>query len=444
MIIVLGGGPAGRIAAVHLAEEGADVMMIEAGAIGGQCLNFGCMLVCGLNDAARFMAASGRFHRLGLFDSVPSLSFPKLMEELVSVQKTIAGVLDAETKESGVEIIYGKDAGLDGGSVTVGDETLCPDAVIAATGSHPLIPDIPGTGLPGVLTPHTIPAMKSLPASLAIIGGGIMAAEFAYIFSAFGTRVHLLSRSGFLKNIDPHLRELAIRELAGVTVTENCRVTGIAGENRARSILYTAGGKDQEQEVESVLIAGGLVPRTEKLAGLAKGPSGEVIVDGRMRTSVAGVYAAGDVCGPPYLTPVARREGWVAAENILGRDCTMDYGCIPQSLNLASEFGFVRQEGGNALTLRVPGPAGPGTFWSVPFRDTGISKVSVDADNGRILSVGSAGPGSGIIAGYMAFLMRNGFSAEDLTPFLEVHPSTDGIQGLLKYAAGYIRKNSSG
>lgn len=444
MIIVLGGGPAGRIAAVHLADAGADVRMVEGGIIGGQCLNFGCMLVCGLNDAARVIAVSGRFHRLGLFDSVPSLSFPKLMEELVSVQKTIAGVLDAETKGSGVEIIYGNDASLDGRSVTVGNETLCPDAVIAATGSRPLIPDIPGTDLPGVLNPHTIPGMKSLPASLAIIGGGIMAAEFAYIFSTFGTKVHLLSRSGFLKNIDPHLRELAIRELAGVTITENCRVTAIGGKDRARSILYTTGDKDHEQEIESVLIAGGLVPRSEKLAGLAKGPSGEVIVDDRMRTSVAGVYAAGDVCGPPYLTPVARREGWVAAENILGRDCTMDYGCIPQSLNLASEFGFVKQDADNALTLRVPGPAGPGTFWSVPFRDTGISKASVDADDGRLLSIASAGPGSGIIAGYMAFLMKNGFSADDLTSFLEVHPSTDGIQGLLKYAAGFIRKTSSG
>src|SRR5512147_53934 len=114
MIAILGGGPAGRIAAIRLADAGKDVRLIESGTIGGQCLGYGCMPVCGLNDAVRVLASARRLHALGILDSIPAVSFENLMKELGSVQKTIAGVLDSETRDCGVEIIYGKEASLDG------------------------------------------------------------------------------------------------------------------------------------------------------------------------------------------------------------------------------------------------------------------------------------------------------------------------------------------
>jgi dihydrolipoamide dehydrogenase len=154
---------------------------------------------------------------------------------------------------------------------------------------------------------------------------------------------------------------------------------------------------------------------------------------------VPGVYAAGDVTGPPYLTPVARHQGTVAADNILGIDRTMDGRFVPQSISLGHELAFCGGSSETSGAIAFPGPAGPGTFWDVPFSDTGLAKAMVE-DDGTIAGICAAGPGGGLIAGYLAFLMREGYTAHDFGEFIEVHPSTDGVYGLLKYASAMLKK----
>ncbi len=193
-------------------------------------------------------------------------------------------------------------------------------------------------------------------------------------------------------------------------------------------------------DADAVLIAAGLVPRSEMLNGVKKGSIGEVIVDRHMQTSVPDVYACGDVIGPPYLTPVARYQGIVAADTILGKPRTMDLQYIPQSINLAHELAFCIPETEGTASLAIPGPAGPGTFWSVPSGDTGLAKVMVEPDSGALSGICAAGPGGGLIAGYMAFLMKRHFSVHDFDEFIEVHPSTDGVYGLVKYASEMLKK----
>jgi dihydrolipoamide dehydrogenase len=178
------------------------------------------------------------------------------------------------------------------------------------------------------------------------------------------------------------------------------------------------------------------------LGGLKKGPEGEVIVDDHMRTSVPGVYACGDVVGPPYLTPVARHQGIVAADNILGIPRKMDCRFIPQSINLSQELAFCITEKKNMGSLAISGPAGPGTFWSVPSNTTGLAKIFVEPEHGSIEGVCTAGPGAGLITGYMAFLMRHHFSVHDFEEFIEIHPSTDGVSGLAKYASERLKKRN--
>jgi len=138
MIVVLGGGPAGRIASIRLASAGKDVRLIELGGIGGQCLHFGCMPVCALNDVARFIHSARTFHNLGIVDTVPDINFSTIFSEMHAIQKKIASVLDTETRSAGVTIIYGKTGRLEGKKVFAGDEQLDADAVIAATGSRPI------------------------------------------------------------------------------------------------------------------------------------------------------------------------------------------------------------------------------------------------------------------------------------------------------------------
>jgi dihydrolipoamide dehydrogenase len=281
--------------------------------------------------------------------------------------------------------------------------------------------------------------MTRLPEHLAIIGGGIMAAEFAYIFSRFGSQVTVLSRSGFLKNLDETLQKRAVRELSGVTIREGSEIRSITGEpGRFRLDLKTPGDTDTI-ECGAVLIAAGLIPNSEGLSGIAKRPNGEVIVDEFMRTNIPCVYACGDLTGPPFMTPVARQQGIVAADNILGLHRKMDYRFLPQSLNLGYELAFCSDNSPTTKSLVVPGVAGSGTFWEVPASNTGVARIMVEAD-GSLSGICTASPGGGLIAGYMALLMRHHFSVHDFADFIEVHPSTDAVYGLAKYASVILKK----
>ncbi|MDD1695172.1 MAG: NAD(P)/FAD-dependent oxidoreductase [Methanoregula sp.] len=442
MIVILGGGPAGRLAAVRLGSAGKEVKLIEKGGIGGQCLHFGCMPVCALNDVARHIQTAGTFKELGIFNSVPGVNFPELLREMQKVQATIASVLDRETRDAGVEIVYGSEGRFDGKQVVLGNEKLDADAVILSTGSRPNIPAISGITHEVIYTPHTLRSMKLLPEKLTIIGGGIMAAEFAYIFSRFGSRVTIISRSSFLKNLDEHLRKRAIRELSGVDIREETEVLSVDTGNGNLRLNLKTGTRAATLDCDAALIAAGLTPNSEKLEGVAKRPNGEVIVDEYMRTSSPCVYACGDVTGPPFLTPVARQQGIVAADNILGKHRKMDYDHIPQSLNLGYELAFCSDGNPKAKPLVIPGPAGPGTFWEVPASNTGLAKIMVGPD-GSINGICSASPGGGLIAGYMSFLMKQHFSVHDFEDFIEVHPSTDGVYGLAKYASGILKKRGN-
>ncbi len=360
MIVVLGGGPAGRIASIRLASAGKKVTLVESGGIGGQCLHFGCMPVCALNDTARMVSSARMFTHLGIMDGVPRINFPHLLTEMHAIQQKIASILDQETRTAGVDIVYGKAGRIDGPYVYIGDDQVTAEAVIAATGSHPQIPAVDGITLPGVYTPHTLPAMKSLPEKMVIIGGGVMAAEFAYIFSSFGSNVTVLSRSAFLKNIDRHLYKIAVKELSGVKIRENAGVKAIQGSSRAEAVEFASGDVRETVDADAIMIAAGLLPNSDMITGVKKGPLGELMVNDRMQTSVPGVYAAGDVTGPPYLTPVARHEGIVAADNILGMDRRMDYRFIPQSINLTHELAFCGAGGAESASLAIPGRPGRG------------------------------------------------------------------------------------
>jgi len=271
----------------------------------------------------------------------------------------------------------------------------------------------------------------------------VMAAEFAYIFRALGSEVTLMTRSTVLKNIDKHLRTLAMKDLSSVHIQENTRVQEIRRSSGGKSLQITTDGKIPHYDADAVLIATGLVPNSAMLCGLKKGPGGEIIVDDHMQTSVPGVYACGDVVGPPYLTPVARHQGIVAADNILGIPRKMDFRFVPQSINLSQELAFCIYEKENMASLAIPGPAGPGTFWSVPTNSTGLAKIFVEPENGEIKGVCTAGPGGGLITGYMAFLMRHHFSVHDFEEYIEIHPSTDGVSGLAKYASERLKKRNS-
>ncbi|WP_440950921.1 FAD-dependent oxidoreductase [Methanosphaerula subterraneus] len=435
MITVVGGGPAGRIAAMHLASAGEEVRLIERGRLGGQCLHSGCMLVCALNDVARIIRSAKGLEEMGVVNNAPQVQIPGIFEGIAQVQRTIEHVLDNETAAAGVTVLTGEVTAIDGLQVTLDGTVLDSDAVIIATGSRPLIPDIPGIATPGVYTPQTVMQMETLPEKLVIIGGGISAAEMAYIFAAFGSEVHLCARTSLLKSLHPHLAAEARKELAGVHIHEQTAFVSVNGGDRVRSVTVKDGPDEYDIPADAVLITAGLLPNTDLVTGVLKHADGTIIVDDHMRTSNPSVYACGDVNGRSNLTPVARREGIVAAENILGRDATMGYHTIPHSLALGYELAWIGDLEEGQQRYRIPGPAGPGSFWSVPRRTTGFAEVQVRPDDGAITGIWTAAPSGAAIAAYAAQLIRSGQKVDDFGQFIEVHPVADGVYGLLKYAA---------
>lgn len=439
MIIVIGGGPAGRLGAMHLAQAGKEVRLIEQRKIGGQCLHERCMTICALNDVARLIEYARTQKDLGILDSVPAVSYPMIRRRVCEVQEKLSSVLDAETRRAGVEVVYGAEGRLDGNRVYIDDEEVRADAVLAATGSRAAIPEIPGISLSGVYTYQTLPAMPDLPRRMVIVGGGVVAAEFAHIFRAFGSEVEIIARHGLLQDLDPKMRSAALRDLAGVGIREETAVTSIEGAERVRSVLLAGG---EELAADAVLLATGLAPRSESLQGLRKGPDGAVTVDRQMRTSVTGVYAAGDVIGPPYLTPAARREGVVAAENILGRPTVMDYTGIPQAMSLRYDYAFATAGPDGGFTLSAPAPAGPGSFWDVAGGFAGLAQVRGDPGTGRLLGAAAGVPGASNLLSYIGYLMKQGITVDDFDDIVEVHPSTDGVYWLARYAADLLRKRN--
>jgi dihydrolipoamide dehydrogenase len=431
-VTVIGGGPAGRFAAMQIAKAGRPVRLVERRTLGGQCLSYGCMLINALNDAARAIADARRLAALGVVAGELRVDLCGLFAATASIQETITGVLDEETTGSGVEVLGGVAAGFDGSRAVIDGRPVESEAVIIATGSRPALPPVPGIAREGVYTAATLASMKAVPERVAIVGGGVQAAELAYVFAAFGAAVELVVRSDLLPGLDPHLARLARQELGGVGIHERTDLVSVDGGRRVAGVTLSSGGGEKSVEVDAVVAAIGLVPNSEECAGLEKRKNGTIVVDDGMRTSVPGVFACGDVTGPPYLTPVARQEGRVAAENVLGGSARMDWGLIPRGFRLGNQYAWAVDDSAGS-SYAIPGPAGPGSFFAVPERETGVAKVFLDGAERRVAGVAAAAPDAALSVMYLAEMIRHGLAVDGLGDFYEIHPAADGLHGLIRY-----------
>lgn len=187
-----------------------------------------------------------------------------------------------------------------------------------------------------------------------------------------------------------------------------------------------------------VLLAVGMVPNSEGVEGLVEtGERGEIIVNSRMETSAENIYAAGDVVGGIGTTPIARMEGVVAARNACGISSQVDYRYIPTSISLYYDVSFINTNNQGGVEGHIPGSAGPGAFWNVLERQTGVTKAVVDVENGNINNISSIAPSARTIMAYMSKMMRDGYKTHDFEDFVESHPSTDAVYKLLRFFSKY-------
>ena len=424
--IIIGSGPAGRLASYELGKLGEDVTLIEKKHIAGTCLNEGCMVVCALTDISKFIDSNRRFNEYGFIKSQVEASYDKIVAKIKETQEMLRKLNQMENESVGNTVIYGE-ASINENEVNVNNESYEYDNLLIATGARPHIPEIKGNEYG--LTNKDILKLDDIPEKLNIIGGGVIASEIANIFSTLGSEVNVIVRSQFLKEIDEDAKSYILKKiLKDVNVIENTDIVE-CGKN---SVVL-----DNGESLEGVpFFATGRVPNSEIAEGFVElNPDKTIKVNEFMQTSRDNVYAAGDVTGGWQLTPVARMEGICAARNMAGYLNKISYESVPQTISLNTEVSFVENKkigDVESETIAFPGIGGPNAFWKILTGETGYTKIEFDSENNKIKKINSISPSSTSDIAYLSYLMRMDYPLDDYSNFIEVHPSTDTNYKIIK------------
>ena len=419
-LAVIGSGGAAMSAAIHARLLGASVVAIEQGALGGTCVNVGCV------PSKTLLAAAHTRHAAltSPFPGVPTDAGSADLGALVQQKDELVGRL-RQTKYADIATAYGFDV-IPGTATFTDATTLLVDgrpigarAYLIATGAEPAIPAIPGLEHVDYLTSTTAMNLTTLPASLVVIGGGYVGLEQAQLFARLGTEVTIIGR--LAPHAEPELSsELRKAFLAeGITVIGD-RATAIANEDGRVKVTTRAG---RVANGERVLIATGRTPRTDGLglaaAGIAADDLGFVIVDAQQRTMNPAVYAAGDVTRGPEYVYVAAMAGKVAARNALGHREQVDYTGLPSVLFTSPQLAFAGMTEAEALAAGTRCACRYLRLSDVPRAITnhntrGGIKIVADADTGKVVGVHALADTAGEMMLAATYAIKAGFTVTQL------------------------------
>lgn len=350
-LIVLGGGPAGYLAAERAGHAGMRVLCVEERSLGGVCLNEGCIPTKTLLYSAKLFDGVAHGDKYGVTAEKLSIDHAKVIARKDKVVKQLVAGVTAALRANKVTtvnakgVITGKTA--EGYAVEAGGETYVGKRLLIATGSSPAVPPIPGLkeGLAAgfVLTNREILALTEKPNRLAIIGGGVIGLELASYFTSIGTEVTVIEMLDHIAGEnDPDLVKILQKnyEKKGVRFLLSARVT----EVKSNAVCYEKDGKAESVEADKVLLSIGRRANTRDI-GLESihvlTERGAIVTDAHMKTNQPEVYAAGDVNGKSMLAHTAYREAEVAVNTMLGKRDTMRYNAIPGVLYTNPELGAV-------------------------------------------------------------------------------------------------------
>jgi len=398
-VAVIGAGSAGFSAAITAANAGGHVALIGHGTIGGTCVNVGCVpsktmiraaeALHGANVASRFDGVLGEAR---LYDWSALIA---AKDNLVSTlrQKKYADLLpDYE----GIDYIQGK-ARFEGEGLQVDGKPVRARRIIIATGSSPVIPDIPGTGDVSVLTSTTALELTELPSSLIVLGGGYIGCELAQMFARMGTAVTLVTRSRLLPEAEPEVSRALTGYLRdeGITVHTGLRYVSLAPRADGAALTILSGGHEAVLTAARVLATIGRVANTDDLdlttAGILTDDRGAIIVDDKMQTTRGDVYAAGDVTGRDQFVYMAAYGAKLAAYHALGIDApAYDNRAMPWVVFSDPQVAGVGLTEAQARAAGYTVKTSVVTLDHVPralaARDTrGLIKLVADAETDRLL-----------------------------------------------------------
>jgi len=351
-LIVIGGGPAGYLAAERAGHAGLNVLVIEKREFGGVCLNEGCVPSKTFLNSAKVVDYANHAANYGVkVEGKAVVDQKAVVERKNGVVKMLVSGVKAGLKKNKVTtkvaeaFIEGKCA--EGFSVKAGDEKFVAKRLLIATGSAPVVPPIPGlkeelaSGL--VLTNREILDLQEIPGTLVVIGGGVIGLEMASYFSSVGSKVVVVEMLD--KIAGPTEKEVSAilqksLERKGVVFNLGCKVTGIEKDG----VVFERNGKSEKVKADKILLSIGRRAVTKDIGLENIGVNterGAIVTDDRMMTNVANVYATGDVNGKIMLAHTAYRESEVAVNNMLGKKDLMRYNVIPSVIYTNPEVGTV-------------------------------------------------------------------------------------------------------
>lgn len=442
-IVVIGGGPGGYVAAIRAAQLGAEAHLVEAEHIGGTCLNVGCIPTKAILHTAELYHAVKHGSSLGLKAENVAVDWPAVMSRKAAVVTRLVRGVEGLLKANGVAVHRGQGRLAGPGAVEVAGDTparIEADAVILATGSEPVRLDFPGADLPGVIDSTAALSLPAVPASIVIVGGGVIGVEFAAMFRAFGAEVAVVEMlPEILPQVDGEIAALVRAELAkqGVKFLTGARLAGVAKTAAGLAAGIAVGDAAQMLTAEYVLVAVGRRPRIAGLgletAGVAT-ERGRVTADASFLTSRPGVYAIGDINGQIMLAHAASAQGVAAVEHALGHKCAYHGHTIPACIYTSPEVAGVglteeaARAQGIAYRTGVFPLAGNGKAL-IESGGTGQVKIISGAKYGEILGVHIFGSRATDLIAEAALALRLEATVDELVTTIHAHPTVSEAIG---------------
>ncbi|MBO7436590.1 MAG: dihydrolipoyl dehydrogenase [Bacteroidaceae bacterium] len=422
-LLIIGAGPGGYETAVEAAKRGMEVTLITEGPLGGTCLNEGCIPTKTFCHYAELIEQN---HKAGL-DCKPS--FSSAAERKQAVIEQLRGGIDMLLK--GVQVVQGRAQFKDAKTVVCNGQEFTADKIIIATGSVSASLPIPGAD--SCITSKEILELNEVPASLCVIGGGVIGLEFASIFRSFGSEVTVLEYCpNILPRFDVDLAKRLKQSLSkrGINIEVQAQVTSIDGN----TVTYIKKEKEFTVQVDKILMAVGRRPNTEGLnleaAGIDYTRKG-ITVNERFETNVPGIYAVGDVTGGIMLAHAATYQGLRALNAICGQTDSIRFDLIPAAVFTMPEVATVglteEQCKEQELEVRCLKSFFRANGKAVSMDETdGYCKVIVD-NNGKVLGAHIMGAHSSDLIHEIAVAMNLGTTLDKLQSVIHAHPTLSEV-----------------
>ena len=453
-LAVIGAGSAGFSAAITAAELGAQVTLIGSGTIGGTCVNVGCVpskTLIRATEALHQAQAAARF--AGIRGQARVEDWRALVAQKDELVASLRQAKYRDILPTYNNIAYREgSARLTGDGLAVDGSVLRPAKIVIATGSSPAVPPIPGLEEVGYLTSTTALELERLPESLLVIGGGYVGCELGQMLARAGVRVTIVFRSRLLPEAEPEISEALTGYFRdeGIVVRGGVVYREIRRTERGVALALTVEGRDETIEAEALLAAAGRRPNTRGLgledAGVELNTTGGIRVDDRMRTTKAGVYAAGDVTGRDMHVYMAAYGAKIAAQNALDGDArSYDATAMPavvftdpQTASVGLTEAEARAEGREVKTSLLPLEYVPR---ALAARDTrGLIKLVADSGSDRLLGAHILAPEGSDSIQTAALAIKQGLTVSELAE--TIFPYLTTVEGL-KLAAQTFEKDVS-